>query len=399
MDNIVAFINEVGATCKGSIGTVLTLNFVVGETVVSLGKWLCQAILALLIGAAQVLKILLEDFGVFLEEISETLLMALGGLFNGIDCFFNVLTQGANDFYLAILNGCRLLNQFFMASAKAVFEASDWLGKTLYFGASTLVLAVSLIPQMLTSSLWGVYLGFRGCLLILGDAATHSFKAVREAPLQAVLGFITASVFTYLSYRTAKRLIVDRQITARHMVHWTFKALCFLYVLFINLNLFIIRAAVGIVEFILSHLHVARFHHGPMDSDEEGEADPEVIPADNLDDSDTEGDARAEARRRTYNLLVKRRDERHRKRGRSRPKMNNEEDVEDLLLEQVEREREDKLCVICQDREKCIMILPCRHLCICQDCQVTLMQRTDQAHSRTCPICRKNVKQTIKAYL
>ena len=79
--------------------------------------------------------------------------------------------------------------------------------------------------------------------------------------------------------------------------------------------------------------------------------------------------------------------------------MNNEEDVEDLLLEQVEREREDKLCVICQDREKCIMILPCRHLCICQDCQVTLMQRTDQAHSRTCPICRKNVKQTIKAYL
>ena len=30
------------------------------------------------------------------------------------------------------------------------------------------------------------------------------------------------------------------------------------------------------------------------------------------------------------------------------------------LLREVEREREDKLCVVCQDREKCIMILPCR---------------------------------------
>ena len=38
-------------------------------------------------------------------------------------------------------------------------------------------------------------------------------------------------------------------------------------------------------------------------------------------------------------------------------------------------------------------------LCICNDCQVSLMRRTDRAHSRTCPICRKIVKQTIKAYL
>merc|ERR1712062_721720 len=97
-----------------------------------------------------------------------------------------------------------------------------------------------------------------------------------------------------------------------------------------------------------------------------------------------------EEKRRNYQLMVERATRRRR---------GSTDSVEDQLLREVEREREDKLCVVCQDREKCIMILPCRHLCICESCQVSLMQRIDRAHSRTCPICRKIVKQTIKAYL
>ena len=60
--------------------------------------------------------------------------------------------------------------------------------------------------------------------------------------------------------------------------------------------------------------------------------------------------------------------------------------MEAALLEEVEREREDKLCCICQDHEKCIMMLPCRHLCICDRCMEPLRQ-----HRNTCPICRKQV--------
>lgn len=107
-----------------------------------------------------------------------------------------------------------------------------------------------------------------------------------------------------------------------------------------------------------------------------------------MDSSDNEEHERQVQKRRHYTRLLQRRQ--------NKKRLNDQnEDVEDMLFEQVEREREDKLCVICQDNEKCIMILPCRHLCICQDCQEPLRRRGNNM----CPICRRNVRQTIKAYL
>lgn len=404
MDSIVAFINDVGTTCKASISTVLTINYVVAETFVALLKRVCQALVGLILGFGNLLQIVIEDFGVFLEEVSETVLLLLGGIVTSVDGLINAVSQLVLGFCSTVYQTLQLLQNSILASVKVIYDASDLLGAFLYLSASSLILAIRLIPQMVTSGLWGIYRGFRSLVLFVGETSRQSFYAVAAAPLQAVLGFVTAAVFLYLSYRTAKRLIVERQVTTRRLASWSFQGVCFLYVVFINLNLMLLRSVIQSVEFTLGHLHVARFHGGPVDSDEEeADADPEVIPAEHLDESDVEGNERAETRRRNYNLLVKRRDERQLRQGRSRSKKANTpgpaDNVEDLLLEQVEREREDKLCVICQDREKCIMILPCRHLCICQDCQLRLMQRTDQPHSRTCPICRKNVKQTIKAYL
>jgi len=402
MDSVVEFINDVGATCRGTVGTLLTLNYVAGEAVVSLVRWLCQIMWQVALSLGQAIHIMLEDFGTFLEEIAENVLFAAHGVVTAIEALVTAITDGANGLYMGIYKGVNSVHASMRWSLKIVYDASDWVGKSLYAAASTLFLAVSLIPQMLGHGLWGLFAAFRHLLWSIGEAGRQSAEAVRQAPLQAIVGFVAASLTVYLSYRTAKRLIVERQITTRHVVHWSFQALCLLYVLFVNFNVMIVRGTVRLIEFTLTHLHVPRFHQAG-DSDQEDEADPDVIPAEVLDDSDAEEGARVAARQRTYNLLIKRRDERRKRRSKSKnnPRGSNavEEEVEDLLLQQVEREREDKLCVICQDREKCIMILPCRHLCICQDCQVSLMQRTDQAHSRTCPICRKNVKQTIKAYL
>lgn len=122
------------------------------------------------------------------------------------------------------------------------------------------------------------------------------------------------------------------------------------------------------------------------DSDDEDEDRENLVGE--INDSDDEDRAREAEKRRNYDLLLKRRIN---KKGDRR---GSTDSVEDLLLREVEREREDKLCVICQDKEKCIMILPCRHLCICESCQAPL-----RTHRNICPICRKEVKQMIKAYL
>lgn len=70
------------------------------------------------------------------------------------------------------------------------------------------------------------------------------------------------------------------------------------------------------------------------------------------------------------------------------------QDIHTKLLNELQREREEKLCVICQDRTKCIILLPCRHFCLCQTCMETLAQ--DYA---MCPICRREVVDSLRVYV
>lgn len=58
--------------------------------------------------------------------------------------------------------------------------------------------------------------------------------------------------------------------------------------------------------------------------------------------------------------------------------------------------REEK-CVICQDQPKSVLLLPCRHLCLCKDCKDFMFGQN--ATHQNCPLCRRSVHQTIETFI
>ena len=53
------------------------------------------------------------------------------------------------------------------------------------------------------------------------------------------------------------------------------------------------------------------------------------------------------------------------------------------------------LCCICQDAAKSVLLLPCRHLCLCQIC---VLQGGRQTMIEMCPICRETVTEHLRVF-
>ena len=76
-------------------------------------------------------------------------------------------------------------------------------------------------------------------------------------------------------------------------------------------------------------------------------------------------------------------------------------------LKQVEKEKEreqqnkkDEIrseCVVCQDSVKSVVLLPCRHLCLCMGCLEVFMRR--MRYQRICPLCRERIENYIEVYM
>ena len=67
------------------------------------------------------------------------------------------------------------------------------------------------------------------------------------------------------------------------------------------------------------------------------------------------------------------------------------------LKRKLAEEKEKSLCVVCQDQSKSVLIMPCKHLCICRRCADILMQHNSWRR-RLCPLCRRRIISTMDVY-
>ena len=64
----------------------------------------------------------------------------------------------------------------------------------------------------------------------------------------------------------------------------------------------------------------------------------------------------------------------------------------------LENERDKKLCVVCQDNAKNVLVLPCKHMCMCVMCARHLVTASNRTR-RVCPLCRSHIDTVMDVFL
>ena len=59
------------------------------------------------------------------------------------------------------------------------------------------------------------------------------------------------------------------------------------------------------------------------------------------------------------------------------------------LIEENERLKNERLCVICLSKDKNVLFLPCAHLAACLECSLSL---------QNCPLCRSDIQARIRTF-
>ncbi len=57
------------------------------------------------------------------------------------------------------------------------------------------------------------------------------------------------------------------------------------------------------------------------------------------------------------------------------------------------KEKRDTECVVCLDKPKDHVVMPCMHMCLCEDCA------KDFGAKNNCPMCSKKVRKVMRIFV
>ncbi|XP_053380788.1 uncharacterized protein LOC123549240 [Mercenaria mercenaria] len=139
----------------------------------------------------------------------------------------------------------------------------------------------------------------------------------------------------------------------------------------------------------------SEFSDASDDDDESSDSDGEL----EIDsDSDNESNAASESEMSEINIELPQPDGMFGSRRSTTPSRFTKDMSADDLKKVVDDEKEKRMCVVCQDRSKSVLILPCRHMCLCVDCG-NQIARSRSRERRKCPLCRSKINTIMNVYV
>ena len=328
-----------------------------------------------------VFKILLEDLWTFVNEVSETIANCVSVILVSLFTLLEHISNIIGDITNSVVTTVDSLVGFIHLGINTVIFTVQKCNEIFSLVGHSLILLIKLVPRTF-------YLVYLSCIQLSKISKETVLSSLNELYLtvsglskEMMLGVLFSLVLGTVGVKFTLRTIRERNITLSSVIRAIIWVVVQTYIKIFTGIARSLRMTVRLMEMMVNNLRMPMFAHAG-DSEDEDEDRENLVGE--VGDSDDEENERIDARRRNYVLL----------RQRAESRKGGGAGVEEELLREVEREREDKLCCICADMEKCIMMLPCRHLCICERC-MTLLKN----HGNSCPMCRKPVKQMIKAYL
>jgi hypothetical protein len=67
---------------------------------------------------------------------------------------------------------------------------------------------------------------------------------------------------------------------------------------------------------------------------------------------------------------------------------------QDMTEKHVSSEQDVTLCIVCEDAKKVVVLLPCKHVCLCKMCASTCLFKT----LHECPMCRETIHDSLEVY-
>jgi len=363
--------SSAGSCVSDVFSKVVALNYHIGGAFFSAIQYVYFIVQSVISTVVTGIGLALEDLVVFLIEISDVVSAALDIIIQTVETIVTCITSFGKfcadsiaAFFYSIVDIGEQSYNLAQICWSNIMLFMTMLGRSVVMMGALFSQTVYLTVQLIKSSV----------VSVVTNSKSFSKQVLEElytAPPEVYIGLVVAFISTVFISKVVVRKIRESNLTLERVASFLLYIFSTTYVLLIRTCARIIGLIFTIIEVTVNNIRLPMFSHAG-DSDED---------SDDEDNSSTDGDDRRKLKR--FDILAN-------------AGLEEDNSVEGELFRQVQREREDKLCVVCVDKSKCVMMLPCRHLCVCERCWSQL-ERADI--NRTCPLCRKPVQEVIKAYL